>query len=66
MQRKQYSIETEDACVDLMRRFVPFHSMHHVSRMDSRGVAAFRTHSAVDGKVAASNHNQVTSVLLNA
>jgi integron integrase len=61
---KHYSIRTEDAYVDWVRRFVLFHGKRHPAEMGAIEVEAFLTHLAVKGKVAASTQNQAKSALL--
>jgi integron integrase len=61
---KHYSIRTEDAYVDWVRRFVVFHAKRHPAEMGAPEVEAFLTHLAVDGRVAASTQNQAKSALL--
>lgn len=61
---KHYSIRTETAYVDWIRRFVRFHNRQHPAALDATHVTAFLTHLAVAGKVAASTQNQARSALL--
>ncbi len=61
---KHYSIRTEDAYVDWVRRFILFHAKRHPLDMGAKEVEAFLTHLAVQGKVAASTQNQAKSALL--
>ncbi|MEZ5581927.1 MAG: integron integrase [Candidatus Competibacteraceae bacterium] len=61
---KHYSIRTEQAYVDRIRRFVLFHDKRHPTEMGVTEVEAFLTHLAVRGKVAASTQNQARSALL--
>ncbi|MCP5420141.1 MAG: integron integrase [Gammaproteobacteria bacterium] len=61
---KHYSIRTEQAYVDWIRRFVLFHEKRHPAEMGAREVESFLTHLAVNGKVAASTQNQARSALL--
>jgi hypothetical protein len=51
---KHYSIRTEAAYVDWIRRFIRFHNRRHPSVLNATHVTAFLTHLAVVGKVAAS------------
>jgi integron integrase len=64
IRRKGYSIRTEHAYVDWVRRFVLFHRKRHPSEMGAAEVEAFLTHLAVAGRVAASTQNQAKSALL--
>lgn len=61
---KHYSIRTETAYVDWIRRFIRFHDRQHPNTLGSTHVAAFLTHLAVAGRVAASTQNQARSALL--
>ena len=61
---KHYSIRTEQAYVDWIRRFVLHFDKRHPSEMGAREVEAFLTHLAVHGKVAAATQNQAKSALL--
>jgi len=64
IQRLNYSIRTEDAYVDWVRRFVLFHDKRHPREMGAAEIEAFLTHLAVVGKVSASTQNQAKSALL--
>ena len=61
---KHYSIRTEHAYVDWVRRFVLFHGKRHPADMGAKEVEAFLTHLAVQGNVAASTQNQAKSAIL--
>src|SRR6476620_11694435 len=61
---KRYSIRTETAYVDWIRRFILFHRKRHPDEMGEVEIAAFLTHLAVDQRVAASTQNQALSALL--
>ena len=61
---KHYSIRTEQAYLDWIRRFILFHKKRHPAEMGASEVEAFLTHLAVAGKVAASTQNQARSALL--
>ena len=61
---KRYSVRTEKAYVDWIKRFVIFHRKRHPNEMGEPEIAAFLTHLAVEGKVAASTQNQALSALL--
>ncbi|HRC73412.1 MAG TPA: integron integrase [Candidatus Competibacter sp.] len=61
---KHYSIRTEQAYVDWIRRFILFHGKRHPAEMGPSEVEAFLTHLAVRGKVATSTQNQARSALL--
>jgi len=61
---KHYSIRTEQAYCDWIRRFVVFHGKRHPSLLGAGDVEAFLTALAVDGRVAGSTQNQAKSALL--
>ena len=61
---RHYSIRTEEAYVDWVRRFILFHGKRHPLDMGPDEVAAFLTHLAVQRNVAASTQNQAKSALL--
>ncbi len=61
---KHYSIRTEQAYCDWIRRYVHFHGKRHPSGLGAAEVEAFLTSLAVQGKVAASTQNQAKSALL--
>lgn len=61
---KHYSIRTEEAYVQWVKRFILFHHKQHPSELGAPQVEAFLTHLAVDGNVAASTQNQARSALL--
>jgi len=61
---KHYSIRTEDAYVDWIKRFVHFHGKVHPSLLGASEVEAYLTYLAVSRRVAASTQNQAKSALL--
>ena len=61
---KHYSIRTEQAYTDWIRRFILFHGKRHPSAMGEMEVTEFLTHLARDQNVAASTQNQALSALL--
>lgn len=61
---KHYSIRTEQAYVDWIRRFVRHFGKRHPREMGAEEVREFLSHLAVAGKVAASTQNQAKSALL--
>jgi integron integrase len=61
---KHYSIRTEDAYVEWIRRFILFQGKRHPREMGAVEVERFLTHLAVFGKVSASTQNQAKSALL--
>jgi integron integrase len=61
---RHYSIRTEDAYVDWIRRYVLFCGKRHPRELGAADVAAFLTHLATDRNVSASTQNQAKSALL--
>jgi integron integrase len=61
---KHYSIRTEQAYVDWIRRFILFHKKRHPADMGEEDIAAFLSHLAIDETVAAATQNQALSALL--
>jgi integron integrase len=61
---KHYSIRTEQAYSDWIKRYIFFHDKRHPQDMGAQDIEAFLTHLAVVGKVSASTQNQAKSALL--
>ena len=61
---KHYSIRTEQAYVDWIRRFILFFGKRHPRDLGAAEVEQFLTHLAVEGNVAASTQSQAKSALL--
>jgi integron integrase len=61
---KHYSIRTEEAYVNWIKRYIYFHNVRHPAEMGASEVQAFLTHLAVKENVAASTQNQALSALL--
>lgn len=61
---RHYSLRTEQAYVDWIRRFVRFHGNRHPSDLGDVEVEQFLTSLAVDLRVAASTQNQAQSAIL--
>ncbi|MGH8592088.1 MAG: integron integrase [Gammaproteobacteria bacterium] len=64
IRRKHYSIRTEQAYVDWIRRFVLHHNKRHPRDMGAAEVESFLTHLAVAKRVSASTQNQAKSAIL--
>jgi hypothetical protein len=64
IRRKHYSIRTEQAYVDWIKRFIIYHNKRHPAEMTEEQVAQFLTHLARNLNVAASTQNQALSALL--
>lgn len=61
---RHYSIRTEEAYIDWVRRFIFFHHKRHPADMGAEEVGAFLTYLAMERQVAASTQNQAKSALL--
>jgi integron integrase len=64
IRRRHYSIRTEHAYIDWIKRFILFHHKKHPRDMGAPEVERFLTHLAVDRNVAVSTQNQALSALL--
>lgn len=61
---RHYSIRTEEAYIDWVRRFIFFHHKRHPADMGAKEVGAFLSYLATERQVAASTQNQAKSALL--
>jgi integron integrase len=61
---RHYSIRTETAYVDWIKRFILFHGKRHPREMGMSEVRAFLSYLAVTGEVAASTQNQALNALV--
>jgi integron integrase len=61
---RHYSIRTEDAYVQWIRRFILFHGKRHPQEMGKAEIEAFLNHLASERNVAASTQNQAFCALL--
>ena len=61
---RHYSLRTEEAYRQWVRRFIFFHGTKHPTSMGEPEVSAFLSHLAVDRNVAASTQNQALSAIL--
>ena len=61
---KRYSIRTEKAYLDWIKRFILFHQKRHPAEMGENEIAAFLSHLAINRNVAAATQNQALSALL--
>lgn len=59
-----YSVRTETAYLDWIRRFILFHRKRHPQEMGADEIREFLTHLATERNVAASTQNQALSALL--
>lgn len=61
---RHYSLRTEDAYVDWVRRFILFQDKRHPKDMGAREIQGFLSHLAVDRGVSPSTQNQAKAALL--
>ena len=61
---RHYSLRTEKAYVQWVRRFILFHSKQHPRDMGKEEIELFLSHLATDRKVSAATQNQAMSALL--
>jgi integron integrase len=61
---KHYSLRTEKAYVDWIKRYIWFHGKRHPKEMGAHEVEAFLSNLAVERNVSASTQNQAKSALL--
>ena len=61
---KHYSLRTEEAYVEWIKRFIFFHGKRHPSELGAFEVEAFLTDLAVTHEVSASTQNQAKSAIL--
>jgi integron integrase len=61
---KHYSIRTEQAYLDWIKRYIRFHGLRHPTMLGAVAIEAFLSHLAVDRRVAAGTQNQAKSALL--
>ena len=61
---KHYSIRTEHAYLNWMRRYILFHHKRHPQEMGPAEIEAFLTHPAIAGNVARSTQHQAFHALL--
>ena len=63
MRVAHYSIRTEDAYVQWIKRFIFFHGKRHPREMGAAEIEGFLTDLAVQRQVAASTQNQALNAL---
>jgi site-specific recombinase XerD len=61
---KHYSIRTERAYIDWVKRFILFHHKRHPASMGAPEIRAFLSYLAVEGRVAAPTQTQALSALV--
>ena len=58
MRVRHYSIRTEQAYIQWIKRYIYFHNKKHPAEMGAEELSAFLTHLAVNKNVTASTQNQ--------
>ena len=61
---KHYSLRTEEAYVNWIKRFILFHNKRHPKKMGTKEINQFLDHLAVKEKVVASTQNQALCAIL--
>ena len=61
---KHYSIRTEDAYVQVIKRYILFHHKRHPQEMGAEAIRQYLSHLANQDKVSASTQNQALAALL--
>ena len=64
IRRKHYSIRTEQAYLQWIKRFILYHGKKHPKEMGVPEIERFLTYLAVDLKVAASTQNQALNAIV--
>ncbi|MEZ5607311.1 MAG: integron integrase [Burkholderiaceae bacterium] len=64
LRTRHYSLRTEEAYLNWVRRFILYHGKRHPQDMGAVEVEAFLSHLAVDRQVSASTQNQAKSAIL--
>ena len=64
IRKRHYSIRTEQAYVERIRRFILFHKKQHPKDMGEKEVSQFISHLATDKNVAASTQNQALNAIV--
>ena len=64
IRKKHYSLRTEQAYVDWIKRYIFFHNKRHPKEMGAPEIARFISHLATERRVAASTQNQAFNALI--
>jgi integron integrase len=64
IRKKHYSIRTEQAYVDWMKRYIFFHDKRHPKDMGANEISAYLSYLARDRNVSASTQNQALNALV--
>jgi integron integrase len=59
-----YSLRTEEAYLQWIRRFILFHGKRHPAEMGAAEIDSFLSHLAVEGEVSASTQNQARNAIV--
>ncbi len=63
IRKRHYSIRTEDAYVNWIKRYILYHGTRHPKDMGEKEIAAFVSHLATNLKVASSTQNQALNAI---
>ena len=61
---KHYSLRTEEAYINWIKRFIFFHNKRHPIEMGEKEIGEFITHLAKNEKVSASTQNQALCAII--
>jgi integron integrase len=64
IRKKHYSIRTEQAYINWIKRYIFFHKKRHPKDMGEKEISQYLSHLAVDRKVAASTQNQALNAIV--
>lgn len=64
IRKKHYSIRTEHAYVEWVKRFVIYHNKRHPQYMGEKEISQYISHLATEQKVAASTQNQALNAIV--
>lgn len=64
LRKRHYSIRTEQAYVDWIKRYIFFHGTRHPKEMGAAEISRFISHLATERNVAASTQNQALNALV--
>ena len=64
IRKRHYSIRTEEAYVQWIKRFILFHGKRHPKDMGEKEIAAYISYLASHGKVASSTQNQALNAII--
>lgn len=64
IRKRHYSIRTEEAYINWIKRYILFHGKRHPAEMGAKEIAAFISHLATGRKVASSTQNQALNAIV--